>query len=158
MPEQLEERVTEYPRLGNSGLKVSKVCAVRGKRNVCGKALSLTTSYVPVPPPLLGHFGMVRISLPPSFRCAKTILRRTSMLTIATCSSRSMTYGNKQWAEWVLEKDEALEHFKVAYEVCKTFDRSILCAVLTIRSSTARNQYLGVRKRSSRLDRNPRLT
>ena len=25
MPEQLEERVTEYPRLGNSGLKVSKV-------------------------------------------------------------------------------------------------------------------------------------
>lgn len=41
------------------------------------------------------------------------------MLTIAKYSSRSMSYGNKQWAEWVLEKDEALEHFKAAYEVCK---------------------------------------
>ncbi|GAA5989397.1 hypothetical protein JCM10908_001293 [Rhodotorula pacifica] len=57
MPEQLEERVTEYVRLGNSGLKVSKV--------------------------ILG----------------------------------CMSYGNKQWAEWVLEKDEALEHFKAAYDL-----------------------------------------
>ena len=30
-----------------------------------------------------------------------------------------MSYGNKHWAEWVLEKDEALEHFKAAYEVCR---------------------------------------
>lgn len=73
----------------------------------------------PPPSTLLGHSGMVRISLPPSFRCAKTMRRQASMLTIAKCSSCSMTYGNKQWAEWVLEKDEALEHFKVAYEVCR---------------------------------------
>ncbi|BGP53957.1 hypothetical protein JCM8202_005971 [Rhodotorula sphaerocarpa] len=57
MPEQLEERVTEYVRLGQSGLKVSKV--------------------------ILG----------------------------------CMTYGKKGWAEWVLEDDEALEHFKVAYDL-----------------------------------------
>lgn len=30
-----------------------------------------------------------------------------------------MTYGKKGWAEWVLEDDEALEHFKVAYDVRK---------------------------------------
>lgn len=28
-----------------------------------------------------------------------------------------MSYGRKAWAEWVLEGDEALEHFKAAYDV-----------------------------------------
>ncbi|BGO89680.1 hypothetical protein NBRC10512v2_001635 [Rhodotorula toruloides] len=54
---KLEEKVTEYVRLGNSGLKVSKV--------------------------ILG----------------------------------CMSYGLKSWADWVLEGDEALEHFKVAYDL-----------------------------------------
>ncbi|BGP38024.1 hypothetical protein JCM10450v2_001957 [Rhodotorula kratochvilovae] len=53
----LEERITSYPRLGKSALKVSKV--------------------------ILG----------------------------------CMSYGNKGWANWVLEGEEALEHFKVAYDL-----------------------------------------
>ncbi|GAA5996325.1 aldo/keto reductase [Rhodotorula paludigena] len=53
----LEQKITEYPRLGNSALRVSKV--------------------------ILG----------------------------------CMSYGNKGWANWVLEGDEALEHFKTAYEL-----------------------------------------
>ncbi|BGP13925.1 hypothetical protein JCM10213_002569 [Rhodosporidiobolus nylandii] len=28
-----------------------------------------------------------------------------------------MSYGNKGWADWVLEEDEAMEHFKMAYDL-----------------------------------------
>ncbi|GAA5978868.1 hypothetical protein JCM11641_003596 [Rhodosporidiobolus odoratus] len=28
-----------------------------------------------------------------------------------------MSYGNSNWAEWVLEEDKAMEHFKLAYEL-----------------------------------------
>ncbi|GAA5835286.1 hypothetical protein JCM9279_004496 [Rhodotorula babjevae] len=57
MSADLEERITDYPRLGKSSLRVSKV--------------------------ILG----------------------------------CMSYGNKGWANWVLEGDEALEHFKTAYDL-----------------------------------------
>ncbi|GAA5888034.1 hypothetical protein JCM6882_000257 [Rhodosporidiobolus microsporus] len=56
MSEQLSDKVG-YVRLGNSGLKVSKI--------------------------ILG----------------------------------TMSYGNKGWAEWVLEEKESIEHFKLAYEL-----------------------------------------
>ncbi|KPV75953.1 uncharacterized protein RHOBADRAFT_35722 [Rhodotorula graminis WP1] len=57
MSANLEERITDYPRLGKSSLRVSKV--------------------------ILG----------------------------------CMSYGNKGWANWVLEGDEALQHFKTAYDL-----------------------------------------
>ncbi|TNY22485.1 Aldo keto reductase [Rhodotorula diobovata] len=40
-----------------------------------------------------------------------------SALRVSKVILGCMSYGNKGWANWVLEGEEALEHFKVAYEL-----------------------------------------
>ncbi|KAH8818651.1 NADP-dependent oxidoreductase domain-containing protein [Flagelloscypha sp. PMI_526] len=47
----------------------------------------------------------------------------TSGLKISKIILGCMTYGSKQWQEWVIEGDEAMEHIKVAYDAgVNTFD------------------------------------
>lgn len=138
MPEQLEERVTEYVRLGNSGLKVSKV---RSNSSLSAEparpaALQLIGTYCSPSSHPPGHPRLVRRRPIRSSR-KRFAGAHPERLTLVspTCS---MSYGNKQWAEWVLEKDEALEHFKAAYEVRFDRDRTSDSPILRHRASKPR--------------------
>jgi hypothetical protein len=71
-----------YTRLGNSGLKVSKV--------------RLHSA-------LLASLADVEGFRPPAGLPLQVILG-------------TMTYGNSQWADWVLEEEESIPHFKAAWE------------------------------------------
>jgi diketogulonate reductase-like aldo/keto reductase len=58
-----------------------------------------------------------------------------------------MSYGNKGWADWVLEEKESIEHFKLAYEVrfsSRKLDFSPLLTPCTSRNAPGNARQLGI--------------
>lgn len=78
------------------------------------------------------HYLSDLLTAPPQTRMAYTRLG-TSGLKVSKVILGAMSYGRKQWAEWVLEEEDALPLLKHAYDVgINTWDTVSSYAILPV--------------------------